>query len=103
MFDIWWGDINLGILIPVLSIFVLLPLQLLLCFKVRSLFVRLFPMGFLGVSGAWFFFLSVSIPGWDSLGYTIFAIDAAFMLFVCAVGWGIWGLCLWWRKRHEKA
>lgn len=102
MFDIWWGDINLGIWVPVLSGFILLPLQVLLCLRVKSWFLRLFPVGFLGVSGGWFFFLYLYVPGWDSLGYGIFAIGAAIMLFMCALGWGIWGLSLWHRKRHEK-
>lgn len=102
MFDIWWGDINLAVLVPVLSSFILLPVQLLLCFKVESLFFRLFPIGFLGVSGGWFFFLYLNVTGWDGLGYGVFAIGAAFLMFVCALGWGIWGLYLWRRKRHEK-
>lgn len=102
MFDLWWGDINLGIAIPVVSVPFLLSLQLLLCFKVESLFVRLFPMGLLAAAGGWFYILGITIPGWDSLGYTILAIAAGFMLLVCALGWGIWALCLWHRKRKTQ-
>lgn len=102
MFDIWWGDVNLAVLIPIISVPFLLSLQLLLCFKIESLFVRLFPSGFLAVAGTWWFFLGMTIPGWDSLGYTILAIAAGFMLFVCALGWGIWALCLWHRKQKTQ-
>lgn len=99
--DVWWGGINLTILLPVLFAPLLLSLQLLLCFKVESLFVRLLPVGLLAAAGGWFCILAVTIPGWDSLGYTILAIAAAFMLFVCGLGWGVWGLWRWRRKRYE--
>lgn len=100
--DVWWGGINLTILLPVLFAPLLLSLQLLLCFKVNSLFVRLFPVGLFAAAGGWFLVLGTTIPGWDSLGYTILAIAAGFMLFVCGLGWGIWGLCLWHGKRKTQ-
>ena len=100
--DVWWGEINLTVLLPVVVAPLLLLFQLLLCFKVKSLFVRMFPVGFLGVVCSWFVGLSLYVPGWDSLGYTILAIANGFMLFVCALGWGIWGLWLWNRKRRKQ-
>lgn len=102
MFDTWWGDINLGVVVPLVSAPFLLSLQLLLCFKVESLFVRLFPAGLLAAAGGWFYILGITIPGWDSLGYTILAIAAGFMLCVCALGWGIWALCLRRKKRQQQ-
>ena len=95
MFDIWWGDINLGIAVPLVSTPFLLLFQLLLCFKVKSLFVRLFPMGLIAAACGWFCILALNDYGWDGLGYTILAIAAGFMLLVCALGWGIWALCRW--------
>ena len=44
MFDVWPGEFDLTTLTPLLSVFRLLPLQLLLCFKVRSLILRLLPV-----------------------------------------------------------
>ena len=102
MFDMWWGDFNLAFAVPLVSAPLLLSLQLLLCFKVKSLFVRLFPMGLLAAAGGWFCILGITIPGWDSLGYTILAIAAGFMLLVCGLGWGIWAICLWCRKRKTQ-
>ena len=46
MFDIWIGDIELTTLVLIVSVIVILPLQVLLCFKARSLFVRLVPVIF---------------------------------------------------------
>lgn len=102
MFDIWWGDVNLGIVVPLVSVPFLLSLQLLLCFKVKSLFVRLFPMGLLATTCGWFCILALNDYGWVGLGYTILAIAAGFMLFVCALGWGVWALCLWYGKRKAQ-
>lgn len=99
MFDIWWGEINLTLLILILSVPLLL-LQLLLCFKVESLFVRLFPVGLFAVAGAWFLFLFCAIPGWDGLGYIVLAVYAAFLFVVCGLGWALWALCLWNKKRR---
>ena len=102
MFDMWWGDFNLLFAVPLVSAPFLLSLQLLLCFKVESLFVRLFPMGLLAAAGGWFCILALNDYGWDGLGYTILAIAVGFMLLVCAFGWGIWAVCLWCRKRKAQ-
>ena len=80
MFDIWWGEVNLTVLVLVASVLFLLPIQLLLCFKVKSLFARLFPVGLLAVAGGWFLLLFYAIPGWDGLGYIILTIYATFMV-----------------------
>lgn len=100
MFDIWWGDVNLTVLVLAASVLFLLPLQLLLCFKAESLFVRLFPVGLLAVVGVWFLFLFYAVPGWDGLGYIIFAIYAAFMVIVCGLGWGVWAIFRYHKKRQ---
>lgn len=102
MFDIWWGEVNLTVLVLVLSVLFLMPLQIWLCFKVKSLFVRLFPVGLLTVAGGWFLTLFYTIPGWDGLGYILFAVYAAFMIVACGVGWGMWALWRWRKKRNEK-
>lgn len=45
MFDVWYGDLNIGTALVAGAIVLILPLQLLLCFKVRRLWVRLLPVG----------------------------------------------------------
>lgn len=102
MFDIWWGDVNLAVAVPLVSVPFLLSLQLLLCFKVKSLFVRLFPAGLLAAICGWFCVLAINDYGWDGLGYTVLAIAVGFMLSVCALGWGMWAICLWCGKRNGE-
>ena len=44
MFDIWMGDIELTTFVLIFSIIVLLPVQLLLCFKVKNKVICLLPV-----------------------------------------------------------
>ncbi len=92
MFDVWKGDIELTTVVLIFSVFILLPLQLLLCFKVKSIIIRLLPVTVLSISAVYFLVMSAVITGWDGVGYLFLSIFAGFMLFMCGVGWGIWGI-----------
>jgi len=71
-----------------------LPIQLFLCLKVKSLFLRILPVIVFGAVGGMFFLLSFDDPGLYGLGYMVLAIYAAMMLIGCALGWGVWALWL---------
>lgn len=92
MFDMWIGDIELTTAVLIFSVVVLLPLQLLLCFKAKSKAIRLLPVILLPIPTIFFVIMSVVSTGWDSLGYIFLAIFTGFMLFMCGVGWGIWAI-----------
>jgi len=92
MFDVWTGDIELTTATLIFSIVVLLPIQLLLCFKVKSRAIRLLPVILLSIPTIIFTVMSVAITGWDGLGYIFLAIFTGFMLLMCGVGWGIWAI-----------
>ncbi len=100
MFDIWLGDTELTTFTLLFSCAVLLPVQLLLCFKIKSLVVRLLPVMLLSIPMLCFFVLSAAAAGWDSLGYLFLAIFAAFMLFICGVGWAIWAIARFARSKR---
>ncbi|MBE5868783.1 MAG: hypothetical protein E7293_07500 [Lachnospiraceae bacterium] len=100
MFDVWIGDINLATFILIFSIIVLLPVQLLLCFKVKSKAIRLLPVIVLSIAAIIFYCMGKSSNDWDGLGYLFLAIFTGFMLFMCGVGWGIWWLVN--RKKQGK-
>ena len=99
MFDITYGNLDFDLMLRIASIIVLLPIQLWLCFKVKKRLVRLLPVVFFFVLGIAFVCLASISTGWDSLGYIIFAIYAAYMLFVCGVGWLIWWLVNYCKNR----
>ena len=60
MFDVWMGDIELTTAVLIFSIIVLLPFQLLLCFKVKSKSIRLLPIILLSIPTL--IFIVMSIP-----------------------------------------
>lgn len=99
MFDVWMGDVELTTLVLIFSIIVLLPIQLLLCFKVKSKAIRLLPVIVLSISTIIFALMSVAITGWDGLGYIFLAIFTGFMLFMCGIGWGIWTITRFAKKK----
>lgn len=92
MFDIWLGDLELTTLTLILSFAVFLPLQLLLCFKVRSRMLRLLPVLLLAGSAAVFCLLSLAAAGWNRMVFLFIGIFAAFTLLFCGIGWGIWAI-----------
>ena len=100
MFDIWWGEIELTTLTLIISILVLFPFQLLLCFKVKWRIKRLLPIIILSVIELVLIYVYFATSGLEGLVYLIFAIFVGFMIFMCAVGWGVWGII---RKIKEKS
>ena len=100
MFDIWLGDTELTTFVLVFSIVILLPVQLLLCFRVKRTVLRLLPSILLSVATLFFIVRAIAATGWDGLGYIFLAVFTGFMLLMCGFGWGIWWLIH--RKKHRK-
>ena len=92
MFDVWMGDIELTTAVLIFSLIVLLPIQLLLCFKVKSKAIRLLPIILLSIPTLIFIVMSTTTQGWDGLGYIFLAVFTGFMMLICGVGWGIWAI-----------
>ncbi len=90
MFDVWLGDIELTTLTIIISIVLIFPIQMFLCFKVKSFIIRIIPVGILTFAILVFLFLASTIKGWDSLGYIFLAIFAGIMLFACVLAWALW-------------
>jgi len=40
---------------------------------------------------------------WSALFYLIFAVYLGIMLFVCGIGWGIWAITVFVKKRKQSA
>ena len=101
MFDIWLGDIELTRLVLIFSFVFLLPLQLFLCFKVKSKRIRLVPAAVLLLLTMVLMMLFASVGGWAGLIYLFLAIFGGFMLLICGAGWGIWAV--FWLIQKKKA
>ena len=86
-------DVDLLPLLVVLSAFLVFPVQLLLCFRVRSRILRVLPPALLAVAETVLSILTFCVTdGWDSLGYLFFALVVAMMLLLCGIAGGIWAL-----------
>ena len=92
MFDVWAGDIELTVTVLIFSVVVFLPVQLLLCFKVKSRIIRLLPVIVLAVLTVFFVVKSVTNTDWEAFGNIFLAVYSGLMLLVCGVGWGIWAV-----------
>lgn len=102
MFDMWLGDIELTRLIIIVSVVSLLPVQLLLCFRVKNLAIRLTPVIILSSLMALFIVLWLSATGWDGLFYAFFAFFSGFLIFMCGIGWAIWAVVHGLKKKRNK-
>ena len=87
MFDVWMG-VELTTFVLIFSAAVLLPIQFLLCFKVKKKAIRLFPIVVLFILMFIFVVMAVAVDGWDSLGYLFLAIFTGLMLIACGMGLG---------------
>ncbi|MBQ8718909.1 MAG: hypothetical protein IJY66_06560 [Clostridia bacterium] len=101
MFDIWMGDIELTTFVLIFSIVVILPVQLLLCFKVENRLIRLLPVGVCSVPMICFAVMSATATGWDGIGYLFLSLFAGFMMLSCGVGWGIWAVAHFVKNRKS--
>ena len=102
MFDIWIGDIELTTAVLIFSVILLLPAQLLLCFKVKSKLLRLLPVIMLFISMLFFIAMAITATGWDNLVYIFLAIFTGCMLFMCSVSWGIWAITKFIKKKKNN-
>ncbi len=92
MLDIWIGSINLGPILLVFTFAVILPIQLVLCQKAKSILVRLIPIMLLTSLAVAALVASSFCLGWDGLLYVGCAINLAVMVIVCGIGWGVWSI-----------
>lgn len=101
MFDIWIGDINLTVFILIVSFAIILPVQLWLCFKVKSWILRMAPMGILALSLIIYAILNLETTGWDGLLFILIIIYAFFMMCACGIGWAIWAIVSLIKRRKK--
>lgn len=98
MLDVWIGDINIAPFIWIFTLIVVFPIQLALCFKVKSKVVRLLPVIILSVLAVAAAIATATSIDWDALFYLICVVYLVIMLFACGIGWGIWAIV---RKKNK--
>lgn len=98
MLDVWIGDINIAPFIWSFTLIVVLPVQLALCFKVKSKLVRLLPVIILSTLTLIAAIAAATSIDWDAIFYLVSAVYLTIMLLVCGIGWGIWAIV---RKKNK--
>ena len=95
----WIRDIEITSLIAICSVFVVLPIQLLLCFRVKPVFLRLLPSILLTATTILLFTMMATSRDWDAIGYAVLGVFSGVLLIFSGIGWGIWGLVALIRKK----
>ena len=102
MGDVWIRDIEITTLIAVSSILMVLPIQLLLCFKAKKLFFRLLPSFVLTATTIFLFILMRITTDWDAIGYAILFVFSGVLLMFSGIAWGVWAIVKLIKKRKGK-
>ena len=104
MGDMWIRDIEITSLIAISSVLVVLPIQLLLCFKVKPVFLRLLPSILLTATTVFLFAMMAASRDWDAIGYAVLGVFSGELLIFSGIGWGIWAIvrCIRKKKNYEN-
>ena len=86
MGDLWVNNLGVGPFVVALGA-ILLPVQVFLCFKIKSRAVKLRPVAVCGVLAATFMLMAFTRTDWAVLGYIILAFYAVTLAGVCLLGW----------------
>ena len=92
MFDSFTPDTVIVILIVAFAVFVSFPVQLLLCFKAKKLFVKLLPTAVSAVTAITFYIMAITAKTWIALIYIIIAVSFGVALLFSGVAWGAWAI-----------
>lgn len=92
MMDFWMGEVNLGPILLLFTFFGLFPVQLVLCFLVKSRTVRLIPVMILLVMTVIMILGAVICTGYIVFAFIVLAVYLGLMLAVCGAAWAVWGI-----------
>ena len=90
MADLLSGDFWLVICAAACALFIVLPLQLTLCFRTRKHFVKSLPAVLTAGAAIAFYVLARIARTWIAFIYLIVAFYSAVFLISCGIAWGIW-------------
>ena len=99
MFDLWSRDTEIMLLLAVSAICIVMPIQLVLCFRAKRFLIKLLPAILLTVATVTFYAMILVTTDWSAFAYGILAIFSEVLLFFSAIAWGIWGIAKLIHKR----
>lgn len=95
-------DIDIATVMIAVSVLIAFPIQLLLCFKVKNLFLRLLPSLVLVTAAASFFILMRAATDWSAIGYAVLFVLSGVLLASCGLAWGTWAVVSLIKKERIK-
>lgn len=102
MVDLGLFELKTEVFVALVSVAVFV-VQLGLCFKVKSLLIRLVPAVLLFVAATVFIILAyVYYESWDGLGALLLGLCLAVLLLICALAWGSWAVLKKVMAKREK-
>ena len=91
MLHFGWFDIRTDLLVLLVSV-LLIALQLVLCFRVKNVWLRLSPCLLWTTVSVILVILSFFLDDWDRFGFLFLALCSAILLCMCGIAWGIWAV-----------
>lgn len=82
-------------------VILVLMVQSILCFKVKSRIVRFLPIIFcILYIIAFIIMIAITPPGWARAGYLILIMYTVYTMVTCGIAWGIWAITKYKRKKR---
>ena len=85
-------DIEIIAIIAAFAVFVILPIQLFLCFRAKKLLFKFLPPSILAATTVFFFVMMRTTTDWNAIGYAVLFIFSCVLLLFSGVGFGIWAI-----------
>ena len=102
MGDAWVRDIGIILLMVTVSLLIVLPLQLLLCFKGTRRFLRMLPSIVLAAGTLILFIMMRVAKDWNAVGYAILSVFFGVLLLASGIAWGVWAIIKLIRKNMDQ-
>lgn len=102
MFDLFARDTEIVILIAAAAVLIILPIQLLLCFRAKRFFIKLIPTVLIAVAAIAFYVMAITAKDWGGFVYIILAVSAGVLLIFSGIAWGIWAIAKLVNKRKHN-
>lgn len=102
MIDVFTQDTVIVLLIAACAILIVLPIQLVLCFKAKKIFIKCLPTTLLAASTVAFYIMAITAKTWAALIYLIIAAFLGVSFIFSGIAWGIWASAKLIKKRTSK-
>ena len=101
MFDLWARDTAIVALIAAFAILIVLPVQLILCFRAKKLLIKLLPAILLAVTAITFYIMAITAKDWSGFAYMIVTVFFGVLLIFSGIAWGIWAIVRLVKKKNQ--